>query len=104
MVIINVVLNSPVYEIIPHFNRLFQIKLTGTKESKQINLIELLDRDFFDWMNMRPEFRQDLKLLFGTIARESEVNCKVTLSIIFVFISSYHRTKTSSIFYDVIIW
>ncbi len=57
MVIIDVVFNSPVYEIFPHFNRLFQIKLTGPKESKQINVVKLLDRDFLNGMDMRPEFR-----------------------------------------------
>lgn len=71
MVIINVVLNSPINEIIPHLDGLFDIELTSPKESEQVHVVKLVGRNFLDGLNMGSEFGKDLKLLLGTIARES---------------------------------
>jgi hypothetical protein len=71
MVIIDVMLDPPINEVIPHLDGFLEIKLTSPEEPEQVYVIELLEGDFVIGLDMSLELGEGLQLLLGAISGES---------------------------------
>lgn len=46
MAIFNIVFDSPLNKIIPHFDCFLEVELSGPQEPEEVDIVELLDGDF----------------------------------------------------------